>query len=227
MHVEITSRPAYAIAYVKLQRGQSVYAEAGALVAMSGGVEAAATLSGGVLQAVARRLVTQETLITTRFTAHVDGAWVSLSPRYPGDVTAVEVSSGAPLVVQSGSFLAHSEGVGIAAAVGNLQSVALREGASVVLAEGDGTIVIAAYGGLERFDLRTGEKLVVDSGHIAAWSASLGFKIGPLKGAVSSVLTGEGIVGEFTGPGSVFVQTRAEQQLRSWLLPGRAQNSGG
>lgn len=191
------------------------------MVAISGGVEASATMTGGVVRSALRRIVTQESLIMTRFTARVYGAWVALAPRFPGDVAALELAPGSDMVVQSGSLLAHAETLEVSAAIGNLQSFALKEGATVLRARGSGVLVIAAYGGLERFELRAGETLVVDSGHLTAWSASMGFKVGPLKGVLSSSLTGEGIVGEFTGPGVVYVQTRAEQQLRSWLLPER------
>jgi uncharacterized protein (TIGR00266 family) len=221
MKVDITSRPAYSIAYVKLENGESVFAEAGAMVAISGGVEAGAVMSGGVMRSALRRIVAQESLLMTRFTARVFGAWVALAPRFPGDVATLELTPEHEMIVQSGSMLAHAETLEVSAAIGNLQSFALKEGATVLRARGSGTLVIAAYGGLERFDLRDGETLVVDSGHLTAWSASLGFRVGPLKGVLSSTLTGEGIVGEFTGPGVVYVQTRAEQQLRSWLLPDR------
>lgn len=222
MQVDVTSRPAYAVAYVRLARGEAVFAEAGALVAMSAGVEASATLSGGLVQSVARRLIANESLVMARYTAHVDGGWVSLAPRFPGDVVSLELSPSSPLYVQAGSLLAHCETVDVGPTAGNVQTVALREGAIVLAATGQGPLILAGYGGLERFDLNAGETLVVDSGHIAAWSASLRFRVGPLKGFVSSALTGEGVVAEFTGPGTVLVQTRAEQQLRSWLLPDRA-----
>jgi uncharacterized protein (TIGR00266 family) len=222
--VDITSRPAYSIAYVRLSQGESVFAESGSLVAMSAGIEASATLPGGVVQSVARRLVASESLVMARYTAHVEGAWVSLSPHFPGDVLAVDLTPTSPLCVQSGSLLAHGEHLEVGAAIGNIQTVALREGVTVLVAVGSGPLVLAAYGGLERFDLNAGEQIVVDSGHLAAWSASMQIRVGPLAGVVSSVLTGEGIVAEMTGPGTVFLQTRAEQQLRSWLLPERAHN---
>jgi uncharacterized protein (TIGR00266 family) len=222
VQIDITSRPAYAVAYVRLSRGEVVLAESGALVSMSAGVEAAATLSGGLVQSVARRLIANESLVMARYVAHVEGGWVALAPRFPGDVVSFELTPSTPLYVQAGSLLAHAETVDVGPSAGNVQTVALREGAIVLSATGHGALLLAGYGGMERFDLNAGETLVVDSGHLAAWSASLGFRVGPLKGFVSSALTGEGIVAEFTGPGTVLVQTRAEQQLRSWLLPGRA-----
>jgi uncharacterized protein (AIM24 family) len=39
-------------------------------------------------------------------------------------------------------------------------------------------------------------------------------------------MSGEGIVARLTGPGPVFIQTRAEQGLTSWLAPSRAHDNG-
>lgn len=222
MQIDVSSRPAYSVAYVRLNAGETVVAESGALVTMSAGVEVAASLSGGLVQSVARRLVANESLIMARYRATMQGAWVALAPRFPGDLVPVDLVPSNPLYVQSGSLLAHGEYVEVGASVGNLQTVAMREGVTVLAAVGTGPLVIASYGGLERFDLNNGEQIVVDSGHLAAWSANMRMSIGPLSGVVSSVLTGEGIVAQFTGPGTVFVQTRSEQQMRSWLLPDRA-----
>lgn len=222
VQIDVTSRPAYSMAYVRLARGESVFAESGALVAMSAGIEVAATLSGGLVQSVARRLVANESLVMAAYRSAVDGAWVALSPRFPGDVLPVDLVPSAPLCVQSGSLLAHGEGVDVGASLGNVQTVAMREGVTVLVAVGTGPLLIASYGGLERFDLNAGEQVVVDSGHLTAWTARMRMSVGPLKGVVSSMLTGEGIVCSIEGPGTVFVQTRSEQQFRSWLLPDRA-----
>lgn len=225
MDVNVTSRPAYSLAYVKLVSGESVFCEPGSMVAISAGIEVSATMHGGVVRSTLRRLVAQEGFLLVKYTARTTGAWVALAPKFPGDVTPIAISAGDGLIIQSSSFLASSDNVDVSPALGSVQSFALREGATVMHVTGVGTVVIAAYGGVERFDLGPKQQLVVDSGHLVAWSAGLGFRVGPLKGIVSSTLTGEGLVGEFTGPGVVYLQTRAEQHLRSWLFPEHGQDS--
>lgn len=226
MEVNVTSRPAYSLAYVKLADGESVFCEQGSMAAISGGIEVSATMHGGIVRSTLRRLTTQENFILVQYTARTSGAWVALAPKFPGDITPISINPGDDLVMQSGSFLASSDNVDVAPALGSIQTLALHEGATVMHVTGQGTVIIAAYGGVERFDLGIGQQLVVDSGHLVAWSASLGFRVGPLKGIVSATLTGEGLVGEFTGPGVVYLQTRAEQHLRSWLFPKHGQDSG-
>jgi len=109
--------------------------------------------------------------------------------------------------------------------MGNFQTFALKEGLTIIKAEGQGNLLVGSYGGIEPFDLQHNQELVVDAGHLVAWSSSVNLQIGPLSGVVSSALTQEFIVGKLTGPGRVYIQTRAEQQLRSWIQPRRRQNS--
>ena len=224
MRIDITSRPAYALAYVHLDVDESVHAEPGALVAMSHGIEVAARATGGVGRSVMRQLFVQEHFFQARYTAHLHGAWIALAPARPGDVTEVDIHGDDDVLIESGSFLAHSAGVNVTARAGSLQTVVLREGATVIRASGAGALLVSSYGAIERFELGPGEEIIVDTGHLVCWSASMGLRVGPLSGIISAALTRDGIVGQLTGPGVVYVQTRAEQQLRSWVLPKRYQN---
>lgn len=222
MLVTVSSGPAYALAYVKLAVGESVFAERGAMVSMSMGMEVAATTGGGVVRAAIRKALVKESFFFARFTAHVHGAWVALAPRFPGDVLPVPISEDDPLCVQSGSLLGYAESVEVSTGAGSLQQVILREGATVLRCSGQGDVLVCSYGGIEVLEVAAGQQLVVDSGHLVAWSASMPIRVGPLAGVMSSAMTGEGLVGALTGPGRVLVQTRAEQQLLSWLFPDRS-----
>lgn len=226
MRVDIACQPSYSLAYVHLDGGESVLCESGAMVAMSAGMRVAVSTAGGVTGAVLRKVAGQETFFMARFEAMVHGAWVALAPKFPGDIADVEVTDQHPLLVQTGSLLAHPDTVKTDVKFGGVGTVLQREGLTVLLARGAGKVLICSYGGLQRFDLGEGERLIVDTGHLVAWSANMGLKIGPLSGVVEAAFSGEGLVAELTGPGMVFLQTRAERALRSWLLPPREQNAG-
>jgi uncharacterized protein (TIGR00266 family) len=226
MEVEVTSRPAYAMAYVKLRVGESVYAEPGSMVALSAGMEVSVATSGGVTRSVLRKAFAQESFFMARYTALLHGAWVALGPRFPGDIVQIPLDGIDNYNIESGALLAHSQDVTTSARVGNVPAMALREGGTVLRTSGVGSLLVSSYGGIERFDLGPQESIIVDTGHLVAWVASMGLRVGPLSGIVSSQFTGEGLVGELQGPGVVYVQTRAEQQLHSWLMPNRAQNTG-
>jgi len=64
--------------------------------------------------------------------------------------------------------------------------------------------------------LQPGEEHVVDNGHLVAWSCNYAIeKAG--GGSMSSLKTGEGLVCRFTGPGSVYVQTRNMDEFQTFI----------
>lgn len=227
MNVEVACSPSYALAYLRLNAGETVYCEPGSMVAMSMGVELNARVDGNVLSSALRNIVGGESFFLTRLRGQMHGVWVAVAPRFPGDVAPVVVDGSDPLTLQAGSYLAHEDSVEVNVRLSKPGEFLLREGATLLELAGHGQAVICSYGGMQRIDLNVGEQLVVDTSHLVAWSSSLNLRIGPLTGLVSSQFTSEGLVGRFTAesrPGHVVIQTRAEQTMRDWLFPDREMN---
>jgi uncharacterized protein (TIGR00266 family) len=227
MNVEITCSPAYALAYLRMQRGEQVFCEPGSMVAMSMGVELNARIDGNPIAAALRNVVGSESFFLTRLRGQVEGAWVAVAPRFPGDIAPLSVTHDEPMNVQSGSYLAHEESIDINVKMASPGEFLLREGATLLRVVGNGTLILCSYGGMQTIDLRPGDQVVVDTSHLVAWSDSLQLKVGPLTGYISSQITSEGLVGRFTAvdrPGRVIIQTRGEQSLRGWLFPDREMN---
>jgi uncharacterized protein (AIM24 family) len=53
-----------------------------------------------------------------------------------------------------------------------------------------------------------GEKYIVDNGHLVAWNTKYILERVASGGIISGIASGEGLVCKFTGPGTVFMQTR-------------------
>lgn len=227
MDVQIRCQPSYAIAYCSLEAGEAVLAEASSMAAMSGGIRPTGGVGpGGIVKATLRRALGGESFFMGRYEAQIQGAWVAIAPRYPGDIAVVDVSDVGGVLVESGALLACSTSVHLDVKYAGLRNMVLREGATLLWAHGEGLVLLASYGAIERLDLGEGETVVIDTGHMVAFSESVKMRVGPLGGVAASVIIGEGLVGEMRGPGSVWIQTRAEQALSDWLFPDRAQNSG-
>jgi uncharacterized protein (TIGR00266 family) len=225
MKVDIQCAPAYALAYCYLEADEYLKAEPGAMTAMSGGIQVQATAGpGGVTKGLMRKAFANESFFMTRYTSRVHGGWVALSPRYPGDIAVIDIHPDRPLLAEQGSFLAVSQGLEVDVRLGNLGTIAMREGATLQKIHGEGTALLCSYGGIQRFGLAGGQQIVVDTGHLVAFTQGMGFTVGPLSGLVTAKLSGEGLVAQLTGPGEVYIQTRAEDQLQSWLMPKRLQN---
>jgi uncharacterized protein (AIM24 family) len=78
-------------------------------------------------------------------------------------------------------------------------------------------------------NLAAGESITVDTGHLVAFTQSIGFQVRKVGGVKSLLFSGEGLVVDLTGPGRVLMQTRSTDQFLSWLIPKlpRESSSGG
>jgi uncharacterized protein (AIM24 family) len=73
---------------------------------------------------------------------------------------------------------------------------------------GTGNVFIEAFGGIETVELAADETYVVDNEHVVAWSGTVDLDARRVGGLRSTLLSGEGLVMDFTGPGTVWYQTR-------------------
>ena len=226
MEIERKCSPSYTVAYVLLDYKESVIATSGAVAYCSGGISAKATAPGGVTRSLIRRRLGDESFFMGRYTAEVHHAWVALAPKFPGDVFEVAVGAQSPLLVESGALLAMSDGVQIDVKWAGARNIAMHEGATVLSVSGSGLALLSSYGGIEHFQLQQDQEVIIDTGHIVAWSRSCKYRLGMLGGVIGAQLTGEGLAAVLTGPGDVWVQTRAEQDFKDWLMPEREQNTG-
>ena len=78
---------------------------------------------------------------------------------------------------------------------------------------GSGDLLVNAYGGIIQKQLEIGEKLVLDNYHLVAMSVDANYKVMKLGGLKTTILGGEGLVTEITGPGTVFFQTKNLKEL--------------
>jgi len=67
--------------------------------------------------------------------------------------------------------------------------------------------------------LAAGEKYVVDTGHLVSFDESVDYHIKKVAGWKSTILSGEGLVAELTGPGNINIQSRSQSAFLAWLIP--------
>ncbi|MCC7101684.1 MAG: TIGR00266 family protein [Fimbriimonadaceae bacterium] len=205
MQVELLHQPASTIAKVTLRHGESVRAESGAMIAMTPTIEVKSKLEGGIGKALGRFLA-KESLFQSTFTASLGPGEVLLAPAGPGDVVAVEPRDG--LMVTSGCYLAGDPGIKFET-ITSVKNFFSGEGIFLMRASGDGKILLSSYGAIHPVQLQPGQQYLVDTGHLVAFSASLGYRLRKVaRGLLNTIKSGEGIVVELTGPGIAYLQTR-------------------
>jgi uncharacterized protein (TIGR00266 family) len=219
LRYQLVGGNAFACARVELAAGQSIRAEAGAMVSMSGNVDVQGQLQGGLMGAL-KRLVTRESMFVSTFTAQGGAGEVLLAPAVPGDVTGVDLT-GRELLVQSSSWLASELDVQLDTEFAGFRGLFAGEGLFFIRASGRGTALLSSYGAIVHRPIPVGARYVVDTGHVVAFDARMPYQVrrASRRGWLGSILSGEALVAEFHGPGELWLQTRNLVSLAGALFP--------
>jgi uncharacterized protein (TIGR00266 family) len=218
MNTEISFGPAFAMATVHLDAGESIKAEAGAMMAMSPSVEISTSTQGGMLKGLKRSVLGGESFFMNTFTATGPDAHVIVAPALPGDIITWPLS-GNTVYLQSGSYLASPESIAIDTKWGGAKTFFSREGLFMLKCSGEGDLVVSSYGAIHAVDLAAGQTYVVDTGHMVGWDEGVGYEVKKAGNWKSTILGGEGFTVRLTGPGRAYVQTRSPDSLIDWLVP--------
>lgn len=224
---EIDYQGAFALAVVQLQPEQSISAEAGAMVSMSANVELHSELKGGVFGAL-KRAVGGESAFVSTFTAHGGAGEVTLAPGAPGDIAGIELKN-QNFMVQASSYLAGDTSLQVETKFGGAKSFFGGEGLFVLQVSGQGLLLVSSFGAIHRRSLQPGERYVVDTGHLVAWEGHMQYNLrkAARSGFFRSMMSGEGLVAEFGGPGEILIQTRNLAAFAGMLKPFFPSQSGG
>ncbi|MDD2943382.1 MAG: TIGR00266 family protein [bacterium] len=221
----------------QLRPGEEVFAEAGALMFMSGNVEMNTEVdtgsSGGIIArlfSVGKRYLSGESIFVVHF-RHSGGGGVgkvAFAAPYPGCIVPIEMGRLGKLHCQKDSFLCSSAGIEIGASLTKKAGAGLLAGEGFVLQEisGDGIVFVHAGGSIHSTFLGEGESLKVDSGCVVGFQDSVDFDIEFVGSATSALFGGEGIFfAHLRGPGLVFIQSLPFSRFADRLI--RAASSGG
>ncbi len=218
MKVEILYKPSYSMADVNLNSGETIIVESGSMVGMSADLQVDTGMKGGLFQSLARSVLGGESFFMGTYKAGVKGGKIQVAPTLPGDVFTMELT-GETYLVQSGSFLASSEGVNTDTKWSGAKTFFGGEGLIMLRCSGSGTLILSSYGAIHEINLAAGEVYTVDTGHLVAFTEKIGFKVRTIGGLKTTILGGEGLVIDLTGPGKVLMQTRSVGAFLNWLLP--------
>ena len=223
MDIDIQFRPSYSLAIVKLTPNERIRADSGAMVGYSSGIEVETKMEGGLLKSLGRSFLGGESLFQNFWKAGPQGGEVTMAPELPGDIVLIELK-GTPLMIQSGSYLASEAGVELNTKFSS-KAFKAGEGVSMLETTGTGKVLVSSYGAIYEKTMAAGEKYIVDTSHLVAFDATMDVQTKVVGGLKSTFLSGEGLVVELTGPGTIYIQTRSPQALISWIIPQVPQKS--
>ena len=228
MQAQIDHQPSFAWLKVHLEPGEVIQAEAGAMVTMTPGLPMSTHLNsgkGGLFRkitaffvALVRKFIGGETFFVNRFGGE-GGGEVVLAPALSGDITNITMTpTTPPIIIQTGAYLASTGDIDTKLRWGGLRGLFGGEGLFFLECSGNGELFINSYGGI--IEIPCNGRYIVDTGHIVAFDADLNFKIktpgGGMRGFFGS---GEGLVMEFHGQGTIYMQSRNVSALVGWVSP--------
>ncbi|KAK2034698.1 DUF124-domain-containing protein [Colletotrichum zoysiae] len=206
----ISHRDSNTILTIQLAMGCPLQAKPGVMVAMSHSV----TLRGQIKFSM-KKLVAGAEMASSTF---VGPGELLLAPPMLGDVTSLRLTGKETWSVGHDAYLASTQGVikdykrqGLSKAIFS------GEGLFVYKISGTGLLWLTSFGAIIRKDLMDGEKYVVDNGHLVAWNVKYIMERVASGGIISGLSSGEGLVCKFTGPGTVFIQTRNAKHFSAYL----------
>ncbi len=212
---------------VQLDKGESIYSEAGKMSWMTQNIKME-TKSKGISKALSR-IITGETLFINVFKAEVNTGVVTFSTDQAGKIIPIELSKDSPEVIfQRGAFLCAEETIDLSIAIVKRLGTALFGGKGFILQKitGHGLAHLIADGEVVMYELKKGQEILVDQGNLVAYETSVDFDIQTVSGGMFNwVFGGEGIfLGMLRGPGKVWLQTRKTNLQASYTNTYQTQN---
>ena len=211
------------IVEVELDPGETVRAEAGAMLYMDADVQMDTGTGGGFMRGLKRRIAGESFFITSFTHAGRGGkARVAFSAPYPGKVIPVDLGAlGGRFLCQKDTFLCAASGIEIEVAFTKKMGAGLFGGEGFILQrlEGDGLAFCHAGGTVIERDLGPGEALRVDTGCLVAFAPSVDYDIQFQGGFKNALFGGEGLfLARLEGPGKVFLQSLPFSRLADRIV---------
>lgn len=225
---------------VTLDPGETVIAEAGAMMYMTSGIrmetvfgDPSAEQTGffGKVLSAGKRMLTGESLFMTTFLNGGRGREVvAFASPYPGKVVPMHLDRlGGELICQKDSFLCAAKGIQIGIAFQKRIGAGLFGGEGFIMQRltGDGVALVHAGGTLMERTLGPGESLRLDTGCLVALQPSVQYDVQFVGGIKNTLFGGEGLFfATLTGPGQVWCQSLPFSRLAGRIFAAAPQRGG-
>ena len=218
---------------VYLDPGESVIAEAGAMIFMDEGITFEAKLgdgsahqkAGGFFRkaaSAAGRMMTGESLFMTHFTNSGGGrVKVAFGASVPGKIVALDLAEiGGSVICQRDAFLCAALGTRVSMHLNRRLGSGLFGGEGFILQklEGDG-VAFANAGGMVVERRLVGETIRVDTGCLVGFEEGLDYSIERAGGLKTMAFGGEGIfLATISGSGRVWLQSLPFSRLADPII---------
>ncbi len=193
----------------QLEAGERMITEGGGMAWMSPNMKMETTTNGGIGKAFGR-MFSGENMFQNIYTSQGGEGMIAFASCFPGSIKAFQIAPGEEMVFQKSAFLAGEASVDVSIFFNKKFSSGLFGGEGFIMQKFSGYgIAFAEFDGhVVEYSLEPGQQIVVDTGHLAAMTATCTMEIRSVPGVKNMLFGGEGIFNTIiTGPGKVWLQT--------------------
>lgn len=218
MNFEIKYQPSYAMLVAKLNPGEQITAESGAMTYMTPNIEVRTRKrEKGFWSSLGLSLIGGQSFWVNDFIAANGPGEAGFVAAPLGDIKQLDVKPGAGYIVQKSAYIASTQGIDLDVKWEGFSKGLFGNGLFMIRATGNGQMFINTFGAIDTHELAPGQTLVVDNFHLVAFSESCSYKVTRIGGMKETLLSGEGLVTQITGPGEVYIQTKNIREFTEWL----------
>lgn len=218
MKFEIKYRPSYSMLVVNLNKGEAITGESGALTYMDPTIEAhTRKRERSLLGSLGLAIFGGQSFWVNDYIAERGDGEVALVAAPVGDIEKLEIKPDQGYVIQKSAYIASTQGIDLDVKWEGFTKGLFGQGLFMLKATGNGQLFINTFGAIDTHKLDPGQKLIVDNFHLVGFSASCSYKVKKFGGLKETLLSGEGLVTEITGPGEVHIQTKNLREFVEWL----------
>ena len=211
----------------ELEGGEKIVTEGGGMASMSPNMKMETSTNGGVGKAFGR-MFSGEAIFQNIYTSEGGPGMIAFASSFPGSVKAFEISPGNEMILQKNAFLAGEAGVELSIFFNKKLGAGLFGGEGFIMQRisGQGIVFAEFDGHVVEYELQMGQQIVVDTGHLAAMTASCSMEIKSVPGVKNMVFGGEGIFNTIiSGPGKIWLQSMPISNvagvLRKYITTGK------
>lgn len=218
MEYEIKYKPSYSMLVVKLEPGETITAESGSMTYMNPNIEVhTRRREKSILGSIGLKLLGRQSFWVNDYKVEQNRGEVAFVSAPVGDIETLQIKPNKGYIVQKSAYIASTQNVDLDVQWQGFTKGLFGQGLFMIKITGDGTLFINTFGAIDKHMLKPDETLIVDNFHLVAFSDSCDYKVQKFGGLKETLLGGEGLVTEITGPGDVLIQTKNLREFVEWL----------
>jgi len=203
---------------VQLDPGETITAESGSMTYMNPNVNVKTRMrEQSLLGTLGLKFLGRQSFFVNDYTSASGQGEVAFVSAPVGDAEVLEITPNQGYIIQKAAYIASTQDVNLDVQWQGFTKGLFGQGLFMIKVNGRGQLFINTFGAIDKHTLKQGETIIVDNFHLVAFSDSCKYRVTKFGGLKETLLGGEGLVTEITGPGDVYIQTKNLREFVEWL----------